>query len=187
MTFFSERNAEVGMTSILILCGLIFLSCIFPGCKAFFSEYQGVFTFFGFFAAVIALLFAWHQIKAAKNQIKATLVYEMRRDGHRVIDSLNPMILQYIQEAPETEIDKPDGNELKRAISKIFRYYSSLERQNEYENIDQKEWELIVSNFSAFLNKPVVREYWNKEVKDNPLWSDGFKRLGTTCFKGGKR
>lgn len=189
MEFPSEKNAAVGMKFILILLALIFLFSIFPGCKTFFSDYQGVFTSFGFLVAVIALFLTWHQIKATKKQIKARLVYQMRRDGDELINSLDPGILEFIRMSPKTELPKPDKNELKITIDKIFRYYSSLQRQNQYERIDKEEWELIMNNFCGFLRIPIVKEHWMEEVRCNESWSAGFRKLGEKCFqeKEGKK
>ncbi len=66
--------------------------------RGFFESYVDVFTCFGYVAVIISLIITFIQIALTKNQLKATLSYQIRKDSMDLLKSIEDNeIFRYIK------------------------------------------------------------------------------------------
>ena len=126
----------------------------------------------GVFLAVIGLFFTGCQIMKAKDQLEATRLYEIQKDGRDILRSISSdlKVANYIMHFDENRSYDPDTKMLGYfKIQEVLLFYLSVHKQIEKETLSEEAWNDLKQDFCGFAAKESVATYLKESVKNQKI------------------
>ncbi len=99
--------------------------------------------------------------------------YFLFRDGRSIFAASSEQIRKEILSQSELEISKEAG----KIIHESFMYYCSGYNFIQNKMLLQKDADILKKEYSFFINRPNVKKYYEKYIKNNNFWDDDFKEF----------